>query len=455
MTRDKKFLLGSVSFIFGVFFFPFIKINLWILFIIFGIASAFLFLFSKENMRILAIIILCFSFGLIRLNICKEMSDVENDLRKFDDKKITLECKIKTMPELKNGKQQITLEVQDDKFPHGKILAFMDAYGNYSYGDTVDFTGTLKIPENSGSFDYRKYLFQKNIYFISYFPKINKVVTSGNGFYSIIYNFRSRANDNIIQIMPSPEGNILSAMTLGINSDEIKNVMANYNKTGTSHIVVVSGSHLVIIIAIIMFIFLQAGINRKKIFYLVVLGIALFIVLSGSASAAIRSGIMAFIFLFAAKIGRPGKALNALIFSAAAMIFFNPYILSGDVSFQLSFLATFGVVYILPFLNKLFYKMSEFGGIKEIVLTTLSAQIATLPIIVANFGQFSFLSFIANILILPTVPLVMVGGFLLILLSFVSFNLAQIVSWPIYLVLYYHLYIVNILSNTNLGLIKF
>jgi competence protein ComEC len=129
--------------------------------------------------------------------------------------------------------------------------------------------------------------------------------------------------------------------------------------------------------------------------------------------------------------------------------------LSSDVSFQLSFLATFGVVCILPFLNKKFEKVSDYGGVKEILLTTLAAQVATLPVIIANFGQFSFLSFLANILILPTVPVLMVGGFALVAVSFVNLTLAQILSLPIYLILSYHLAVVNFLSSTDFGLIKF
>lgn len=454
MTRDKKFLIGALSFVSGIFLFVYINLSLWILFLLAALAVVFISLCTDEKAQVLAFVVLFVVLGFLRFSFCEKMSDVENELQEFNGKKTSLECEIVQMPEIKNGKEQVVLKVKDKNFPNGKILAFMSAYGDYSYGDTVNFIGTLKIPENMSGFDYRRYLFQKNIYFVSYYPKL-EVSENKGGIYKAIYDFRKSANNNLTKILPSPQGNILSAMTLGLNSDEIKNVMDNFNKTGTSHIIVVSGSHLVVIIAILMFLFLQAGINRNKIFYLVILGIVGFIILSGSASAAIRSAIMACVFLLATKIGRPGNALNALIFSAALMIFINPYILSGDVSFQLSFLATFGVVYILPLLQNKFKNFSEYGGIKEILLTTLAAQIATLPIIVMNFGQFSFLSFLANILILPTVPIVMVGGFALVVLSFTSLPLAQIVSLPIYLVLLYQITIVNILSGTDFGLIKF
>lgn len=455
MTRDRIFLLCSFASILGVFLFPFFQIGKWILFMLMGISVSLAFLLTEEKARILCIAIFFLAAGFLRFGYFPQITDMDKELQPFTGKKVNLECEIVKMPEHKNGKQQITLLAKEKGFPRGKILAFMSAYGDYSYGDTVSLKGTLKIPESFDDFDYRKYLFQKNIYFISYYPKLEKTEEGKKNFYSAIYDFREKADANITKILPSPQGNIMSAMTLGMNSDEIKEAMGEFNKTGTSHIIVVSGSHLVIIISILSALFLAVGISRNRLFYLLVAAITCFIILSGSGSSAIRSGIMAFAFLFAEKIGRPKYAFNALMLSAALMIFINPYILSSDISFQLSFLATFGIVWILPRLEKKLKNLPEFGGTKSILLSTFAAQIATLPIIVLNFKQFSLLSFLANILILPTVTFLMSAGFLLIILSFVNFTAAQIISWPIYLILSYYLSVVDFLSKTDFGLIKF
>jgi competence protein ComEC len=186
----------------------------------------------------------------------------------------------------------------------------------------------------------------------------------------------------------------------------------------------------------------------------VLLGIAAFILLSGSGASAVRSGIMAFLFLLAVRIGRAKKASTALIFSAAVMVFVNPFVLAGDVSFQLSFLAVFGLVYLVPPLTRWTARWPG-GGMKEMLVATFCAQLATLPVIAANFGQFSILSFLANILILPTVPFVMVSGFILVGASFLSPALAAVLSWPAYLILSYYLAVVGWLAGTDIGLIKF
>lgn len=454
MTRDKKFLLGEFAFIIGIILFPFLKIDLWILFLAAGLSVALIFSVSSDKIRILLFMTLFLVIGIGRFATFERGKPREEELQALGGKKTNIECKIASMPEFKNGKQQIILEVKDKKILNGKILAYAGAYEDHSYGDTVNFAGTLKRPESFEGFDYPKYLRGKNIYLVSYYPSLKKTDSAG-GFYGAIFDFRKKADENINKVLPSPAGNIVSAMTLGMTSPEIKEVMEKFNQTGTSHVIVVSGSHLVIIVAILMFFLLRFGVNRGNAFYLTTFGIFSFIILSGSSASAIRSGIMAFVFLLAVKVGRGGDAMRALIFSAAAMIFFNPYILTGDVGFQLSFLATFGLIVILPFLKKKFRSYPQWGGVKDIFLTTLAAQIAVFPVLITNFGQFSLLSFLANILILPTVPVLMVGGFFLIGVSFANIFLAKVIAFPVYFLVSYEIAVVDFLSRTDWGMIKF
>jgi competence protein ComEC len=454
MTRDKKFLLGEFAFIVGIILFPFCKIDLWILFLLAGLAVSFIFSFSNEKNKISCLVVLCLIAGIARFAIFEKGRPNEGELQSLNNQKVRLECEIVGYPEMKNGGQQIVLEVKDKEIFNGHILVFTSAYGEYSFGDTVNFEGALKIPKSFEDFDYRKYLRGKNIYLISYYPQLKKI-DSDRGFYGAIYDFRKRADRKINMTLPSPESNIVSAMTIGMNSMEIKEVMKNFNRTGTSHIIVVSGSHMVVVVAILMFILLGIGVNRGKAFYLATFGIFCFVILSGSAASAVRAGIMAFVFLLAVKVGRGGDALRALIFSAVVMIFINPYILTGDVGFQLSFLATFGLIAILPVLQKKFQKWPEWGGIKDMFLITLAAQIAVFPILITNFGQFSLLSFLANILILPTAPLLMVGGFILIFVSFLNMFLAKVIAFPLYLLAHYAIAVADFLSRTDWGMIKF
>jgi len=454
MTRDKKFLLGEFAFIVGIISFPFLKVDLWILFLLAGLAFSLIFLLSDEKYRTCCFVALFFIIGITRFVFFERSRPSEAELQEMNNQKMTLECEIVGMPEMKNGGQQIVLAVKDKGKLNGRILAYVSAYEEYGYGDTIDFEGTLKIPKSFEDFDYRKYLRGKDIYLISYFPQLKKT-DSVSGFYGAVYAFRIQADKNINGALIAPESNIVSAMTLGMNSAEIKEVMEDFNRTGTSHVIVVSGSHMVVVVAILMFIFLGIGVNRNRASYLATFGILCFVILSGSSASAVRAGIMAFVFLLAVRVGRGGDALRALIFSAAAMIFVNPYVLTGDVGFQLSFLATFGLIVILPALQKKFQKWPKWGGIKEMLLITLAAQIAVFPILITNFGQFSLLSFLANILILPTAPFLMVGGFILIFVSFFNMFLAKVIAFPLYLLAYYAIAVADFLARIDWGMIKF
>lgn len=455
MTKDRKVLLGELAFILGIAVFPFLKWELWISFFLAGLAVVLIILFEDEKARILLLIILFFIAGVVRFGLVskKEPSDVE--LEALNGKKMELECRVAAMPETKNTKQQVVLEVEDGQAFEGKILAYASAYGDYDYGDKITFEGKLKIPENFEDFDYRGYLRGKGIYLVSYYPKLEKSGDNEGGMRGAIYDFRKGADEKILKIMPSPQAGIVSAMTLGTRSPEIEEVMEKFNQTGTSHVIAVSGYHLVIVVAVLMFFLLSIGVNRGSAFYWGVLGIIFYVILSGSSASAVRSGIMAFVFLLSVKVGRGGHVWNALIFSAALMIFANPYILTNDVGFQLSFLATFGLIAILPYLNKRCGKLPNLGGVKTIFLTTLAAQLAVFPILILNFGQFSVLSFLANILILPSVPVLMGLGFSLIGISCVSLTLARIIAFPAYLLVSYEIGIVDMLARIDWGMIKF
>jgi competence protein ComEC len=454
MTRDKIFLLGEFAFIFGIFLFPFFQISLWVLLAAAGFMLSLVFLTQNGKAQIIFLALLFFIVGLARYSVLGMNIPNDEKLGMLNGKEVRMDCIVVEIPEIKKGKQKIVLEIKNSAPIKGRILAYADAYADYSYGDAVYFRGKLSVPESFEDFDYRAYLRSRGIYLISYYPELVKT-SDAKGFYHIVNKLRRKVDDNIRQVIPSPAGNIVSAMTIGTESEEIEEVMEKFNQTGTSHVIAVSGYHMVVVAAILTFVLRAFGAGRLRRFYLVILGIFCFVILSGSQPSAIRSAIMAGVFLFASQVGRGGDAFRALIFSAAAMIFADPRILAGDIGFQLSFLATFGLIAILPMLEKRFEEYPHLAGIKEMFLMTLAAQIAVFPILVINFGQFSFLSLLANILILPTVPAVMIGGFLLIGASLVSMFLAKVIAFPVYFLTIYEIEVVDILSRIDWGIIRF
>lgn len=386
----------------------------------------------------------------------------ENDIFKIEslsDQKLLLEGDISEMPEVKNGKQKLTLEninkIENNQKIEGEIIVYAGQYPEYDFGDRIRFEGKISLPEDFDGFEYRNYLFTKGIYYVAYYPKIEMAKKNNEGLNFQILKFRKYADSLIKKIFPQPHAGIISAMALGIKSNISDEVLENFNKTGTRHIIAISGLHMTIVAVVLVFLLLAIGLKRNYAFYFAILGIIFFVALVGFPPSAVRAAVMGGMVLFAVKVGRLASAGNAIVFAGVLMLLYNPNLLKYDTGFQLSFLAVLGIIHIFPRFEKLFEKYPDHLNIKSMLLITISAQLATLPIIINSFGSFSLLSVFANVLVLPFVPAVMLGGFLAIILGSANLFLAQIVSYPIWLVLSYQIEIIKFFASFDFGYFSF
>ena len=477
MTRSKTFLFICFSFIFGISIGSYFSISVWILFLLAGLFISFVFLSGKnKKIRIVSLLLVFLLLGFIRIEGGK-LSEAEIlEIDELDNETISVSGKISEMPEIKNGKQKIitedcvfsrqsplwrdsdgagnTEDINSNKID-GKIIIYAERYPEYDLGDIIYLQGKIKIPEDFEGFEYRNYLLAKNIYYIVYYPEIELKERNESGFYFQISNYRKYANDLIKKIFPQPQAGIVSAMTLAVKSDISEEILEAFNKTGTRHIIAISGLHMTIVAVSLMYILLALGLNRNYAFYFSILGIIFFVTLVGFPPSAVRAAVMGGLVLFAVKVGRLTNAGNAIIFAAVLMLLYNPNLLRYDTGFQLSFAAALGIIYIFPKLDDFFKKYSNALNIKTIFLITISAQVAVLPIVINNFGSFSLLSVFSNVLVLPFVPIVMLGGFLLIIIGSVNLLTAQILSWPIWLILSYQIEVINFFAGLPFGFVSF
>jgi competence protein ComEC len=171
--------------------------------------------------------------------------------------------------------------------------------------------------------------------------------------------------------------------------------------------------------------------------------IVLFSLMAGGGATVWRAATMASIALFARVVGRTYVVERAFLFAFVVMILLNPSILIFDPSFQLSFLATAGLIYLVqPFDQKL-RKWIANQPIREMVATMCAAQLMVLPLLLYQMGIFSLTMFPANLIVLPVVPMTMLIGLISILLSYLSYSLAFVVSLPAQLFLWYCLGVVK------------
>ena len=354
--------------------------------------------------------------------------------------------KIIKEPDMRSNNIKLTLKTEE-----GRVLITTGNYPEYFYGDVLKIKGKLKTPTIFEDFNYKNYLAKEGIYSVMYFPQI-EILERDEGFfvYQAILKLKNKITEKIEEIMPFPEVSLLEGIILGnkqIYSEEIKNELSI---TGTSHIVAISGMNIVIISEILMFVLIGIGMWRKQAFYFVLALIFLFIIMVGAPASAVRAGIMGAILLYAQKIGRLSNATRIMIFAGAIMLIFNPLLLRYDVGFQLSFLAVFGLIYIKPILDELLIKIikkDELNGLLQIITTTIAAQIAVLGILIYNFGRISFISPIANILIVPAIPFLTAIGLIFISGTVVWSFLGKVLLWPTYIGTAYVLRIVDWLSK--------
>ncbi len=218
--------------------------------------------------------------------------------------------------------------------------------------------------------------------------------------------------------------------------------------SGTSHLVALSGYNISIIAVAISAIF-GSYFPATVSFYLTISVIALFVLMTGAEASVVRAAIMGIILVLAGRLGREYSLRNAIVITAFLMALFNPKILVFDLGFQLSFVALLGIVYLSPIFKKIFRaEKNDIFSFKENASITLSAQLAVIPLLLNTFGYFSLMAPIANLFILPAIPLVMGLGFLAAGLGFLSVFLAKIMGLIINPFLSYVLWLIDLFSKT-------
>jgi len=303
----------------------------------------------------------------------------------------------------------------------GAALLRLQGSRDYQLGDLLRMSAAPKTPSSSGSFSYREYLEHQGIYSVIYYPTSVQVLETGQvGKFDLwLEQARHFAAKTIYELYPQPESGLLEGILLG-NDNNLPLSTANaYRDTGTAHIIAISGFNMAILAALFSALFTKLT-NRYWSLPLTALVLTVYALFVGASPSVVRAAIMAIIAFGGRLVGRKGSSLNALGLTAGIMCLINPH-LPWDVSFQLSFMATLGLVLFASPLqewlkNLLTHRVSEeaasrfSGPVSEYFLFTLAAQVTTLPVILLQFSQLSLTSLLANPLVLPVQPALLVGS---------------------------------------------
>jgi competence protein ComEC len=390
----------------------------------------------------IAFIILFLSLGILRVDFTLNAPD---QLKTFRDSEEVADLNgiIKGEPDIRENHIKYTVLTK----PYNeRILVSVPLFSDFGPGDVVSLKGKLQTPAEFSDFNYKDFLLKDGIRTVSYYPELKLIEKSRFSFLGSILKIKNKLRESNRKILPYPESEISAGINLGDAQLIPKDVKENFNKTGIQHIVAISGMNIAIIIGILAKFLSKTRLSRWT-FLIVSVFIILYVTLVGYPASAVRAGIMGSVLLLAQKVKRKYFAERALLVAAFLMLLWNPLLLKFDVGFQLSFLAVLGIATSGPFFEKLLKRILKINWLTQVIAITLAAQIFTLPILIYNFGIFSIISPLANILVVPLMPFIIFGGFIAILGGIVSEWGGIFLAFPIYLILKYTISLSEFLSN--------
>ena len=466
MNFRKSLLAAIFGFFIGVFINSFFNLDFWfsLLPALFGAVFLFLQRLQKyERGKNLIFSTLAFLFIGISVGVLRyQTSEPKNlILENRINQKTTFEMIITDEPQEKENYTKIIAKTAEEK-----VLIYARHYPKFNYGDKIEITGELKKPQKffaqsldreiTDKFDWPAHLAKDKIYYQMFYPQISFISARHGSFVKEkLFAVKSRFIENLEKIIPSPASSFMAGVTIGAKNELPKTLKDDLIKTGTIHLVVLSGYNITIVAKNI--------INFLKIFPLPrflggifgAFGVILFTIMTGAEAATVRAAIMALLIIAAHESGRIYAAIYALIFAAFFMVLANPMILLFDSSFQLSFLATLGLIYFTPKFDKLFYFVPKAAQIKENLTATLGAQTAVLPLLIYKTGIISFVSIPLNIIILTFMPITMFLGFLTGALGFLNYYLSYPFGIISHIFLGLELYLIKIFAAFTFSYITF
>ncbi len=302
----------------------------------------------------------------------------------------------------------------------GKVWVSTKTSADIKRGDTVSVVG--KMQPGFGTFSAAMYR-----------ANVIRVQRPDPG--DVARRVRDWFADSIRVAIPDPEASLGIGYLVGQRRSLPPELDTALRIAGLMHVVVASGYNLTILVRLSRRLFMR--ISKYTATLAASAMIICFMAVTGNSPSMARAGLVAGLSLAAWYYGRKFHPLVLLPFAAAITVMIEPSYVWGDLGWQLSFAAFAGVMILAPLLQAYFFGDTKPSTVRQIVGETISAQITTLPILVLAFGQFSNVALIANVLILPLVPLAMLLTFIAGIGALAFPTIATVIGLPAYGLLHY------------------
>lgn len=357
--------------------------------------------------------------GVWRIN--RPISDAH--IERMGTGSIVLEGRIADAPEI--GDTSIAYVVSDLRVASGSTLLEgrvlvrdRGMWPRYAYGETVRLMGKLEIAEHVG---FGKLLRTRGIQTTMFGPRITSIAPAPLSTFGLLVRFREMVEGRIRLLFPEPAASLAVGLLTGTRASFPDSLTEALRTSGLTHITAVSGSNVAIVLA--LFDSLLFWVPRRWRIGPLCIGLFLFVLFTGASASVIRAGIMGALSILALHAGRMSQARRTIAWTAGFMLLWNPWLLTGDLGFQLSFLSVIGILEVSPYLASLLKRIPNVLALRESIALTLSSQITAGPWIAYALGNLSLVALPANLLAAPLIPWAMLFGFVATLSSLIGLGL--------------------------------
>ncbi len=362
----------------------------------------------------------------------------------------------------KRGEYTILRLALDNPSGGGSVVharAKVQPFPIFEYGAHVRVTGELVIPrtfesETGRTFDYPGYLMKEGIHYELKNAEVTLtgIRTDGSVLGQLLH-LKHAWLTAVSRLIPEPNAALAGGLVVGAKQSLGERWLELFRITGIIHIVVLSGYNLTLIADSMV-----RACRRlpKRIGVLVgIFGIVGFASMAGASATVVRASVMAILVLLARHGNRPHTAMRLLTIAACGMVLSNPFVLVFDTGFQLSFLATLGLIYYAPLFEKWCRWVPERFQVRSIVAATLATQLIVVPLLLYQMGQVSLIAPLVNVLILPVIPFVMAATFVAGTIGLVFSPIALPIAWIASLLLSYVFRVVALCAEIPFAAVSF
>jgi competence protein ComEC len=336
----------------------------------------------------------------------------------IDGQAVIIRTNIINEPEIEGKFQRFSIIVRSHR-----IFITTVKYPIYRYGEFLEIRGKVKVSEKEGK-----------VFYSLVFPEIRALHNNANVIMRVSLFIRERAIDIFESALSPIHSALLLGIVFGIKQNMPDEFLDILRDGGVVHVIAASGMNVSMVAGSLFFITVRF-MRRRMALLVSMIGLLIYVCIAGFEASIIRAAIMSSIAFAAGITGRKRLPLYTLFLTALFMLFINPTWIT-DVGFQLSFMATAGILTLKPIFDLLFERIvsnsigaGRLGSISDDLNTTLAATLATVPILLTNFGSVNLLSILINMLVLWTIPFLMIIGGISIILGLFFTQLGQIIAY--------------------------